>query len=320
MASASGDQQSDSELVIDVKGLTKSFGDRKVVNNVDMQVARGEIYGFLGPNGSGKTTTIRLLCGLLTPDAGQGTCLGHDILTESPQIKLEVGYMTQKFSLYEDLSIRENLDFIARIYQLKDRRNAVDAAIEKLNLKARANQLAGTLSGGWKQRLALASCIMHKPRLLLLDEPTAGVDPKARREFWDEIHDLADDGLTVLVSTHYMDEAERCHKICYLAYGQLLARGTADEVIAASNLRTWTVTARSQKRVHRLARDLTGRNGVDIVAPFGTTLHVSGTKEDALERAIAPHRSDPDLHWTKDQPTLEDVFILMMNQTRDNFQ
>ncbi len=318
--SAAENPRTETDLVIDVEGLTKSFGPRKVVDNVNMQVARGEIYGFLGPNGSGKTTTIRLLCGLLTPDAGTGTCLGYDILTESPQIKLEVGYMTQKFSLYEDLSIRENLDFIARIYQLPDRRNAVDAAIEKLNLTARANQLAGTLSGGWKQRLALASCIMHKPKLLLLDEPTAGVDPKARREFWDKIHELADDGLTVLVSTHYMDEAERCHKICYLAYGQLLARGTADEVIAASNLQTWTVTAASQKRIHRLARDLNGRHGVDIVAPFGTVLHVSGTNAAALDQAIAPYRSEAGLTWKQDEPTLEDVFILMMKQTPDNFQ
>ena len=285
-----------------------------------MQVARGEIYGFLGPNGSGKTTTIRLLCGLLTPDAGQGTCLGYDILTESPRIKLEVGYMTQKFSLYEDLSIRENLDFIARIYQLPHRKDAVDEALKKLNLETRANQLAGTLSGGWKQRLALASCIMHKPKLLLLDEPTAGVDPKARREFWDEIHQLADDGLTVLVSTHYMDEAERCHKICYLAYGQLLARGTADEVIAASGLKTWTVTGPSQPRIHRLARDLDGRNGVDMIAPFGTILHVSGKNPQTLEQAISPYRNDRDLVWKQDQPTLEDVFILMMKQTQDNFQ
>jgi ABC-2 type transport system ATP-binding protein len=312
--------RADNDLVIDVEGLTKAFGGKKVVDNVDMQVAKGEIYGFLGPNGSGKTTTIRLLCGLLTPDAGHGTCLGYDILTESPRIKLEVGYMTQKFSLYEDLSIRENLDFIARIYQLENRRDAVDAAIEKLNLKARADQLAGTLSGGWKQRLALASCIMHKPKLLLLDEPTAGVDPKARREFWDEIHELADGGLTVLVSTHYMDEAERCHKICYLAYGRLLARGTADEVIAQSGLKTWTVSGPSQQRIHRLARDLAARGGVDIVAPFGTVLHVSGTDRDALAQAIEPYRTESGLAWKEDAPTLEDVFILMMKQTPDNFQ
>lgn len=312
--------QLDTDLVIDVEGLTKSFAGKKVVDSVDMQVARGEIYGFLGPNGSGKTTTIRLLCGLLTPDAGHGTCLGYNILTESPRIKREVGYMTQRFSLYEDLSIRENLDFIARIYQLDHRGEAVEGAIEKLKLTGRADQLAGTLSGGWKQRLALASCIMHKPKLLLLDEPTAGVDPKARREFWDEIHELADGGLTVLVSTHYMDEAERCHKICYLAYGRLLARGTAEEVIAQSGLKTYTVSASSQKLIHRLARDLAGRHGVDIVAPFGTILHVSGTDREALVRAIAPYRNETDLVWREDEPTLEDVFILMMKQAPDNYQ
>ncbi len=308
------------DLVIDVDGLTKSFDGKKVVDSVDMQVARGEIYGFLGPNGSGKTTTIRLLCGLLTPDSGHGTCLGYDILTESQRIKLEVGYMTQKFSLYEDLSIRENLDFIARIYGLKNRRDAVDETIEKLNLKGRAKQLAGTLSGGWKQRLALASCIMHNPKLLLLDEPTAGVDPKARREFWDEIHELADGGLTVLVSTHYMDEAERCNKICYLAYGRLLARGTAEEVVAQSGLTTWTVTGPSPRRILALGHDLATRNGVDMVAPFGASLHVSGADRPALERAIAPYRNEPDLVWRQDEPTLEDVFILMMKKTPDNFQ
>ena len=310
---------SDGELAIDVEGLTKSFGGRKVVDSVDMQVAKGEIYGFLGPNGSGKTTTIRLLCGLLRPDAGHGTCLGYDIITESSRIKLETGYMTQRFSLYEDLSIRENLDFVARIYGLPNRREAVDETIEKLNLTGRADQLAGMLSGGWKQRLALASCIMHKPQLLLLDEPTAGVDPKARREFWDEIHELAAGGLTVLVSTHYMDEAERCNKICYLAYGHLLARGTAQEVIAQSGLKTWTVSGSLPKRIRKLAHDLTGRSGVDMVAPFGATLHVSGLDEAALERAISPWRNDDDLSWRQDEPTLEDVFILMMNKAPDNF-
>ncbi|HMM13838.1 MAG TPA: ABC transporter ATP-binding protein [Parvibaculum sp.] len=308
------------DLAIDVTGLTKSFGGRRVVNNVDMQVARGEIYGFLGPNGSGKTTTIRLLCGLLTPDAGRGTCLGYDILTESPRIKREVGYMTQRFSLYEDLSIRENLDFVASIYGVPDRRDAVEATLAKLRLTARADQLAGTLSGGWKQRLALASSIMHKPKLLLLDEPTAGVDPKARREFWDEIHTLAEGGLTVLVSTHYMDEAERCHKICYLAYGHLLARGTAEEVIAQSGLATWNVSGNSLKRINRLAAELSGRDGIDMVAPFGPTLHVSGLDAAALERAIAPHRHDPDLSWRAGTPTLEDVFILLMKRAPDNFE
>jgi len=220
------------ELAIDVRGLTKRFGPRTVVDAVDLQVPRGSICGFLGPNGSGKTTTIRLLCGLLTADAGSGTCLGLDIRTQSADIKRQVGYMTQRFGLYEDLSIRENLDFVARLFELPKRREAVDEALARLGLVERQRQLAGTLSGGWKQRLALAACLLHTPLLLLLDEPTAGVDPKARRDFWDEIHRLADAGITVLVSTHYMDEAARCHALCYIAYGKVLAFGTAAQIVA----------------------------------------------------------------------------------------
>ena len=216
------------EIVIEVEGLTKSFNGRTVVKGLTMQVRKGLIYGFLGPNGCGKTTTIRMLCGLLTPDSGRGTCLGYDILTQSAAIKRHVGYMTQRFSLYADLSIRENLEFVARVYGLAKPRAAARAAIERLGLGNRADQLAGELSGGWKQRLALGACILPSPQLLLLDEPTAGVDPKARRDFWDEIHALAHEGLTVLVSTHYMDEAERCHEIAYIAYGELLAQGTVD--------------------------------------------------------------------------------------------
>ncbi|MGX1199151.1 ABC transporter ATP-binding protein [Parvibaculum sp. MBR-TMA-1.3b-4.2] len=309
----------DPPLVIDVHGLTKSFGDTVVVDHVDMQVHEGEIYGFLGPNGSGKTTTIRMLCGLLTPDEGKGTCLGYDILTQSEEIRLQVGYMTQRFSFYEDLSIRENLDFVAAIFGLPDRREKVDRTLEKLNLANRQNQLAGTLSGGWKQRLALAACVMHEPKLLLLDEPTAGVDPKARRDFWDEIHGLAQDGLTVLVSTHYMDEAERCHKICYLAYGQLLTKGTVNEVVEHSGLCTWHVTGQNQRQILRLAHELEGRNGVEMVAPFGITLHVSGSSEGALDRAVEPYRGQEGLSWKKGEPSLEDVFIHMMQSASDNF-
>ncbi|MAU59910.1 MAG: multidrug ABC transporter ATP-binding protein [Parvibaculum sp.] len=309
----------DAPLIIDVQGLTKSFGETKVVDGIDMQVAEGEIYGFLGPNGSGKTTTIRMLCGLLTPDAGAGTCLGHDIISDSAKIKLKVGYMTQRFSLYEDLSIRENLAFVASIYGLKKPKQAVRETLEKLGLETRANQLAGALSGGWKQRLALAAAIMHEPKLLLLDEPTAGVDPKARRDFWDEIHQLADNGLTVLVSTHYMDEAERCHKICYLAYGKLLARGTVNEVIRQSGLVTWLVSSNSQRQINRLARELADRSGVEMVAPFGATLHVSGANDNALEAAVAPWRGEAGLDWQKVEPTLEDVFIHMMQGASDNF-
>jgi ABC-2 type transport system ATP-binding protein len=221
-------------LSIDVQGLTKRYGGRAVVDHIALQVGTGRICGFLGPNGSGKTTTIRMLCGLLTPDGGTGTCLGLDITREAAAIKRQVGYMTQKFGLYEDLSIRENLDFVARLFELPHRKQAVDAALGRLGLVERQQQLAGSLSGGWKQRLALAACLIHAPRLLLLDEPTAGVDPKARREFWDQIHALAAQGITVLVSTHYMDEAQRCDELVYIAYGAVLAQGNAATIVAAA--------------------------------------------------------------------------------------
>ena len=303
-------------LAIDVAGVTKRFGDKTVVNAIDLQVRRGEIYGFLGPNGSGKTTFIRMLCGLLTPDAGRGTCLGYDVRTEQAEIKRHVGYMTQRFSYYEDLSIRENLDFIARIYDLPNRRVAVQASLARLGLEARGGQLAGQLSGGWKQRLALAACLIHQPQLLLLDEPTAGVDPKARREFWDEIHRLAAEGLTVLITTHYMDEAERCHRLAYLAYGDLLARGTVDDVVAAARLITWRVTGPD---LPRLAARLRGRPGVEQVVAFGTTLHVSGRDATALEAAISTVR-EPGNTWNRVNSGLEDVFISLMDNARDNYQ
>jgi ABC-2 type transport system ATP-binding protein len=303
------------EFAIDVAGVTKRFGDKTVVNAIDLQVRRGEIYGFLGPNGSGKTTFIRMLCGLLTPDGGSGTCLGYDVLTQQAAIKRHVGYMTQKFSYYEDLSIRENLDFIARIYDVPDRHAAVQHSLERLGLANRSAQLAGQLSGGWKQRLALAACLIHSPQLLLLDEPTAGVDPKARREFWDEIHRLAADGLTVLITTHYMDEAERCHRLAYLAYGNLLARGTLDEVLASARLTTWSVAGPD---LHALADTLRGRDGVEQVTAFGNTLHVSGRDSAKLETAIAAVR-DPRHTWTPIRAGLEDVFIGLMDHAKDNF-
>ena len=304
------------DIVIDVHGLSKSFSGRAVVRNLSMQVKKGQIYGFLGPNGSGKTTTIRMLCGLLTPDGGSGTCLGYDILTQTAEIKRRVGYMTQRFSLYEDLSISENLEFVARIYGLADPKGAAAGAIKRLGLKGRESQLAGQLSGGWKQRLALGACILPEPALLLLDEPTAGVDPKARRDFWAQIHALAADGLTVLVSTHYMDEAERCHEIAYIAYGELLTHGTIKEVMTAAALTTWTV---SGPNLHQLSLQLVQLPGVGMVAPFGASLHVSGHDAEALEQAIAPFRKDPHLDWKQDKATLEDVFIQLMNNARDNF-
>jgi ABC-2 type transport system ATP-binding protein len=305
------------DIAIDVSGLTKSFGGRVVVQDLSMQVKRGSIYGFLGPNGSGKTTTIRMLCGLLTPDSGQGTCLGYNILTESDKIKRRVGYMTQRFSLYQDLSVRENLEFVARLYAVPHPRDAAADMIRRLGLTGREGQLAGELSGGWKQRLALGACTLPGPELLLLDEPTAGVDPKARRDFWTQIHDLAAEGLTVLVSTHYMDEAERCHEIAYIAYGHLLVHGTVESVIARSALTTYTVTGPD---LHHVAIELAGKPGVDMVAPFGTSLHISGRDLAALEASIAPYRSRGDLNWQHGAPSLEDVFIELMGRTQDNFQ
>jgi len=299
-----------SDLAIDVEGLTKRFGDKTVVDHFSLQVARGQIYGFLGPNGSGKTTTIRMLCGLLTPDEGRGTCLGYDIRTESERIKREVGYMTQRFSLYEDLSIEENLDFVARMYQVDQRARRVADALERLGLASRRGQLAGTLSGGWKQRLALAACLLHDPKLLLLDEPTAGVDPGARRDFWDHIHQLAHDGITVLVSTHYMDEAERCHALAYIAYGKLLAHGTASEVIEQAGISTWEVEGEG---LMELGRELKETHGVDVV-PFGTALHVSGTDARALGEAMEPLGKRPGVRVRTVSPGLEDVFIHLMRE------
>ena len=308
-----------SEIVIDVHGLTKKFDGRAVVRDLSMQVKRGTIYGFLGPNGSGKTTTIRMLCGLLTPDEGTGTCLGFDIRTETDKIKPRVGYMTQRFSLYEDLSVRENLEFIGRIYGLARPREAARAAIERLGLKGREDQLAHELSGGWKQRLALGACTLPSPQLLLLDEPTAGVDPKARRDFWNEIHALAAEGLTVLVSTHYMDEAERCHEIAYIAYGELMVHGTVEHVIEGSHLSTYIVSGTGGHALATLSDELAHTPGSDMVAPFGTSLHVSGRDRAKLDAAIAPfHREGFD--WKPSHPSLEDVFIDLMGRARDNFQ
>ncbi|SAL33223.1 ABC transporter ATP-binding protein [Caballeronia telluris] len=302
--------------VIDVQNLNKRFGDKHVVNDVSLQVARGEIFGFLGPNGSGKTTSIRLMCGLLTPDSGTGTCLGYDIRSESAQIKRNVGYMTQRFSYWEDLTIRENLDFVARIYQMRNRREAVDRSLEGLGLQSRANQLTGSLSGGWKQRLALAACMLHEPKLLLLDEPTAGVDPTARRDFWEELHRLAARGISVLVSTHYMDEAERCHKLAYIAYGKLLAKGTAREVIEAQDLRTWAIHG---EQLSKLSEQLRSAPGVDQTVVFGSALHASGRDHAALERAIRNATEGSPLTIEEINTGLEDVFIYLMSHSQDNF-
>ncbi len=300
---------------IDVRDVTKKFGNRTVVNHIAMQVKHGEIYGFLGPNGSGKTTFLRMLCGLLKPDAGSGQCMGLDFRTQSAEIKKCVGYMTQRFSFYEDLSIEENLDFIARIYSVHNRKSAVEKSLERLGMTERKKQLAGQLSGGWKQRLALAACLIHEPQLLLLDEPTAGVDPKARRDFWDEIHQLAATGLTVLITTHYMDEAERCHRLAYIAYGNLLASGTVSEVLKNAKLTTWEV---SGDDMHALAEKLRGKPGVEQVVAFGSTLHISGRDEAKLRESITPFMNG-NHHWKSIPSGLEDVFISLMETAKDNF-
>lgn len=299
---------------ISVRGLTKLFSGRKVVDGFDMDVPQGAIYGFLGPNGSGKTTTIRMMCGLLTPDGGSGTCLGFDIRSQSLRIKENVGYMTQRFSLYEDLTIRENLDFIARMYGLPGRRARVDAALADLGLTDRAGQLAGSLSGGWKQRLALAACMIHAPRLLLLDEPTAGVDPKARREFWDEIRRLSAKGVTVLVSTHYMDEAIQCDFIAYIAYGRKLIDGRAQDIPGRIGLVTFRLTADDLAATEARLRD---RGGVQV-ARFGAVLHASGTDRAALAAALDPERAAGVM--VQEVPAgLEEAFIHLMAGSTDSF-
>ncbi|MEO8759042.1 MAG: ABC transporter ATP-binding protein [Devosia sp.] len=302
--------------VIDVKGLTKRFGERTVVDHFDIRVPKGAIYGFLGPNGSGKTTTIRMLCGLLTPDEGEGTCLGFDVRREAAQIKEQVGYMTQKFSYYEDLSIRENLDFVARMYRLDNRKQRVTTALDELGLADRAKQLAGSLSGGWKQRLALAACLLHEPQLLLLDEPTAGVDPKARRDFWDEIRRLSARGVTVLVSTHYMDEAVQCDFITYIAYGKKLIDGPSAEIPNMVGLETWRVEGPDLAGMEqRLTREL----GVEQVARFGAVLHVSGTDKATLNATVERLKAEGTHRWTLQVAGLEEAFIYLMAGARDNF-
>ena len=300
------------ESVIDVRGMTKRFGKLTAVDHVDLTVRGGEIYGFLGPNGSGKTTFLRMLCGLLRADDGSGRVLGHDVITESEAIKREVGYMTQRFSFWEDLTIEENLDFVARMYDVKNRRQTVRESLKELTLAERKDQLAGELSGGWKQRLALAACLIHRPKLLLLDEPTAGVDPKARRDFWEDIHQLAAQGLTFLITTHYMDEAERCHRLAYISKGKLLAHGTVDEVVEHVGLTTWSVRGPD---LPRLAEQLRENPNVQQAVAFGNALHVSSDNAATLEQAIAPFRHPP-YDWRQIPSGLEDAFISLMDDNK----
>lgn len=300
-----------SEYAIDVVGLVKRFGNKTAVNGIDLQMPRGQVWGFLGPNGSGKTTTIRMICGLLSITEGSGTCLGFDIVTQSKLIKAKTGYMTQKFSFWEDLTIRENIEFVGRLYELENLKSVVGQTIENLGLSERQNQLAGALSGGWKQRLALAAVTMHNPKLLLLDEPTAGVDPQARREFWDQIHELTSRGMTVLVSTHYMDEAERCDEIVYLANGEFVTKGRVNDIIEKSGLVTFMAEGPG---VRELITTLSGKSGVEHVSYFGSALHVSGTNAELIEKALKQASNKQDYNWKKVRPTLEDTFIALMSR------
>jgi ABC-2 type transport system ATP-binding protein len=304
------------DLVIDVAHLTKKFGDRVVVDDLQLQVPRGAIYGFLGPNGSGKTTTIRMVCGLLRPDIGEGRVLGYDVIEESLKIKERVGYMTQRFSLYEDLSIRENLEFIARLYRLDRRNERVDRALEQLGLAERASQIAGKLSGGWKQRMALAACMIHEPELLLLDEPTAGVDPKARRDFWDQIRRFSALGVTTLVSTHYMDEAVQCDSIAYIAYGKKLLDAPTADIPKQIGLFAWRIEGPDLTRV---AAILEAAAGVELVARFGAEIHACGRDEAALDAGVARVRDMPGVRVTKIKAGFEEIFIHLMAGSQDNF-
>ena len=300
------------ERVIDVANLRKSFDGRVVVNGIDLHVKKGEVFGFLGPNGSGKTTTIRMLCGVLTPDSGQGVCLGYNILTESSKIKQRVGYMTQKFSFYTDLTVEENLGFIANVYGLKKPKSRITDIMHQMDLVNRRTQLAGDLSGGWKQRLALAACLLHEPDLLLLDEPTAGIDPIARRDFWDKIHALSERGVTTLMSTHYMDEAERCTRLAYLAYGHLMVTGTVDEVIKATHLYTWEIRGAITTR---LLQEVKAIKTVTQAALFGRQIHVCGEDTDIIERGLNALSQKCSIQWKPIEPTLEDAFISLVKNT-----
>jgi ABC-type multidrug transport system ATPase subunit len=297
-------------LAIDVHDLVKSFGTLKVVDGLSLQVPGGEICGFLGGNGSGKTTTIRMLCGLLRPDAGGGTCLGFDLLREPMRIREQIGYMTQRFSFYEDLTVAQNLEFVARLYQLPDRDRAIADVLQRMEMSGRTNQHARELSGGWKQRLALAACVLHRPRLLLLDEPTAGVDARARREFWDLIHEMSADGMTVLVSTHYMDEAERCKRVVYLAGGKLVVQGTAEEVVREAALTVFQATGPG---IEAVVRRLRRTPGVETAAVFGDALRIAGKDRVALSAAI-DSLPEPKLTWQEVPPRLDDVFIHLLTE------
>lgn len=300
-------------FVIDVTHLSKSFGKLPAVQDVQLQVKKGEIFGFLGPNGSGKTTTLRMLCGLLKPDSGKGHCLGYDILTESLKIKNHVGYMTQQFSYYDDLTVVENLEFVARVFQIQNATKKIRKTIEEFNFDGRQNQFAGNLSGGWKQRLALAAALLHQPDLLLLDEPTAGVDPEARRQFWDKINELSAEGITTLVSTHYMDEAERCTRLAYIAEGHLLEHGTPQQIIQHVGLSTYKIQGEGLNQLYKQLKF--SEKNLQLLR-FGEALHISSIDAHHLDTIIIKLREQKMYQIEKIETNLEDIFIHLIETAR----
>jgi ABC-2 type transport system ATP-binding protein len=311
-----------SEFAIEARGLTKKFGDLRAVSELDLNVPRGQIYGFLGPNGSGKSTTIRMLCGLLTPTEGSADVLGTKIPGNADLLKPQIGYMTQKFSLFGDMTVRENLKFIAEIYSYPaaDRKPRVDELLEKYDLIPQRNQLAGTLSGGQKQRLALACAVLHHPELLLLDEPTSAVDPQSRRDFWANLFRLAQTGTTILVSTHYMDEAERCHRLAILDHGVKVADGTPQELQAATGMHVIEVLA-DDPYAAQVAID--ERPEIVSVTQLGVRLRVlipeSHTNPiEIVQRALESRNVSGDTQMVT--PTLEDVFVAVTMKPGENGQ
>ena len=302
-----------SEFAIEARGLTKKFGDLRAVSNLDLNVPRGQIYGFLGPNGSGKSTTIRMLCGLLTPTEGSADVLGTQIPGNADLLKPQIGYMTQKFSLFGDMTVGENLKFIAEIYSYPatDRKTRIDELLERYDLVPQRNQLAGTMSGGQKQRLALACAVLHHPELLLLDEPTSAVDPQSRRDFWANLFRLADSGTTIMVSTHYMDEAERCHRLAILDHGVKVADGTPRELQAATGMHVIEVMA-DDPYAAQIAID--AQPEIASVTQLGVRLRVlipdrHNDPVGIVERALINRSVSGDTHVAA--PTLEDVFVAM---------
>jgi ABC-2 type transport system ATP-binding protein len=302
--------------IIETDHLSRRFGDRVAVADVSLEVRRGEIFGVLGPNGAGKSTTIRMLCGILDPSSGSGRVVGFDLATEAEKIKERIGYMTQRFSLYEDLTVVENITFFAGIYGVPRarRRARIDQVIEQLGIGDRRTQISGTLSGGWKQRVALASATIHEPPLLFLDEPTAGVDPVSRRAFWDQIHTIASAGTTVLLTTHYMDEAERCHRLAFIFRGRLLDTGTPDEVVGRRGLRVGELEA---QRSVEAAAALRAHPDVDEVAHYGHLLRVAtrgGADPEAVARAAFAPLGIPVERYRPSRVTVEDAFVSMVRE------